>query len=168
VELQLQDLSEPIFYVNGGTSRNLAILTTLGFESNSTYNIRCRPIFTNGVEGTWGPMSCLMTGSAGLVASPSNDLQLAINEREVAEVEVFPNPVSDQFVNFITVGFDQDMLGTIEIIDGFGRLVYSQNSLIQNDVINELEVPANWTNGMYFIRVVTNDKVVTRKFMIQR
>jgi hypothetical protein len=167
-ELQLQDLSEPIFYVNGGSSRNLSISTLLGFESNSTYNIRCRPVFANGLEGMWGPMSCLITGSAGLISNPGGEFQMADFDRQVAEVEVFPNPVNDQFMNYVAVGFENELKGKIEIMDGFGRLVYTSQTIIQNDVINEIEVPSDWSNGVYFIRIIAAEGVVTHKFMIQR
>jgi PKD repeat protein len=167
-ELQLQNLSEPIFYYNGGASRNLTISTQFGFASNSTYNIRCRPIFANGIEGAWGPMSCLITGSAGLISNPGGEFQMADFDREVAEVEVFPNPVSDQFMNYVAVGFENELSGKIEIMDGFGRLVYTNQTVIQNDVINEIEVPSHWSNGVYFIRIIAANGVVTHKFMIQR
>jgi hypothetical protein len=53
-------------------------------------------------------------------------------------------------------------------MDGFGRLVYTSQTIIQNDVINEIEVPSDWSNGVYFIRIIAAEGLVTHKFMIQR
>jgi hypothetical protein len=109
-----------------------------------------------------------MTGSAGLISNPGEEFQIADFDRQVAEVEVFPNPVNDQFMNYVAVGFENEIKGKIEIMDGFGRLVYTSQTIIQNDVINEIEVPSDWSNGVYFIRIIAAEGVVTHKFMIQR
>jgi hypothetical protein len=167
-ELQLQDLSEPVFYYNGGTSRNMTISTLYGFEGNATYNVRCRPIFPNGVEGEWGPMACLMTGSAGLIDSNQPDIAVnRLSENEV-NIDVFPNPVNDQVVYFVPTGMDSDRLSTVQIMDGFGRLILDKQTTIVNDAIQEIEVPANWANGVYFLRVVSQEGIITKKFLIER
>jgi Putative metal-binding motif/HYR domain/Secretion system C-terminal sorting domain len=167
-ELQLQDLSEPVFYFYGGTSRNMLISLANGFEGNSTYNVRCRPIFSNGVEGVWGPMSCLMTGSAGLI--DSNQPNIAVNRFDENEVniDVFPNPVNEQVVYFVPTGIEGDRLSTIQVMDGFGRLVLDKQTTIVNETIQEIEVPAHWANGVYFLRVVSQEGIITKKFLIER
>jgi PKD repeat protein len=167
-ELQLQDLSEPVFYYNGGTSRNMTISTLYGFEGNATYNVRCRPIFPNGVEGVWGPMSCLMTGSAGLM--DINQPVIATNrlDENLIQVEVFPNPVNDQVVYFVPSGIESDRVSTVQIMDGFGRLILDKQTNIVNEVIQEIEVPAHWANGVYFLRVVSEEGIITKKFLIER
>lgn len=167
-ELQLQNLSAPVFYVNGGTSRNLPITTALGFEGNSTYNIRVRPIFPNGVVGEWGAMSCLMTGSAGLSSSPDNGLELSRIDESAPEVEVFPNPVNAEVIHFVPIGYQDEVTAQVEILDGFGRLVYAKTLVFTNETVNALEVPAYWANGMYFLRISSKEGLVTSKFMIER
>lgn len=167
-ELQLQDLSAPVFYFNGGTSRNLPISIATGFQGNSTYNVRVRPVFPNGVNGDWGAMSCLMTGSAGLISPNGNDITLSRIEEAAPEVEVFPNPVNAEVIHFVPAGYTDEVVAQVEILDGFGRLVYSKNLQFTNETVNELEVPTHWANGMYFLRISSKEGVVTRKFMIER
>jgi hypothetical protein len=70
-----------------------------------------------------------------------------------------PNPVSD----FLTIRFDQQFSGIIEIYDSSGKKLQSQS------VYNELELQLNCSDlaaGLY-VMVLNNGKIYNNKFIIR-
>ena len=79
-----------------------------------------------------------------------------VGEQNGSKTMVYPNPVSDK----LTVEA-QEALGTVEIYNLMGALVYSQK-----DCANKVEInTSDLQSGVYFIRL-TNDKTSeTRRFV---
>ena len=79
-----------------------------------------------------------------------------IGEQNSSKTIIYPNPVN----NKLTIE-SQEALGTVEIYNLMGGLVYSQK-----DCSNKVETnTSDLQSGIYFIRL-TNDKVSeTRKFV---
>ena len=96
------------------------------------------------------------------VATQSRDLVAhfvyteGIGEQSVHSLVIYPNPVNDK----LTVEA-QGAIGTVEIYDLMGAMVYSQKNCGNKMEINI----ADLQNGIYFIHLM-NDKVsVTKKFV---
>ena len=79
-----------------------------------------------------------------------------VGEQNGSKTMVYPNPVSDK----LTVEA-QEALGTVEIYNLMGALVYSQKNCANKVEINTTDMPS----GIYFVRL-TNDKTSeTRRFV---
>ena len=79
-----------------------------------------------------------------------------IGEQNASKTLIYPNPVNDK----LTVEA-QEALGTVEIYNLMGALVYSQKSCTNKVEINTFDLQS----GIYFIRL-TNDKISeTRRFV---
>jgi hypothetical protein len=75
---------------------------------------------------------------------------------------VYPNP-SQQFIN-VQLNDVTDKITKIELIDLLGKTIY-----VNNFYENKIQIPvSNLTNGTYFIKVYSNDKVLMRKLFINK
>ena len=72
------------------------------------------------------------------------------------EFSVFPNPTS----NHITISSERDF-HSVEIIDLFGRIIYSQINQGNRITIDVSKQGA----GMYFVRIITNEGAIVKKFV---
>ena len=82
---------------------------------------------------------------------------LSINENEIADLEVYPNPVSDNYVNIIT-SISGDKL--VELFDLNGRKVMSK--IISG---NTLDI-SNVEPGFYITQITIDAKSSTFKLII--
>ena len=77
-----------------------------------------------------------------------------LGEQDHHALVLYPNPVSDK----LTVEADED-LGTVEIYNLMGALVYSQKNCDNKVEINT----SDWPSGIYFIRLTNNKTSETRR-----
>ena len=82
---------------------------------------------------------------------------LSINENEIADLEVYPNPVSDNYVNIVT-SISGDKL--VELFDLNGRKVMSD--VISGEILNV----SNLEPGFYITRITIEEKSSTFKLII--
>lgn len=74
------------------------------------------------------------------------------------EMKVYPNPAGEN----VYVRLPENHSGLLEIYDGAGRKIYS--SVNENNQTLNLDV-SRWISGIYFIRFVSDDFRVSRKFI---
>jgi len=112
------------------------------------------------------------SGFSGAAQNPAIELRLldlTINVEDVeatnADINIFPNPAAEYVT--ITADFDQvENNITYIVTDATGRVVYMENRAgIQNDVLN-LDV-ANYTQGVYFVTIQTENGTSTQRFVKQ-
>jgi hypothetical protein len=85
----------------------------------------------------------------------------------VYQTLVYPNPANDK-VN-IQVSVNSSTQATIEVVDMLGRQVISlgDKNLVSGD--NNFSInTSNLNNGMFFVRIVTNSGIVTKKLSINK
>jgi len=79
------------------------------------------------------------------------------------ELNVFPNPVQD--VLNVNLEMLQDVEATINVIDYTGRII-SSNVISLTKGFNTTNInTTNYTGGIYHLQVLTNDEVITSKFV---
>jgi len=84
------------------------------------------------------------------------------NNTNTGDFNVYPNP-SQQFIN-VQLNDVTDKITKIELIDLLGKTIY-----VNNFYENKIQIPvSNLTNGTYFIKVYSNDKVLMRKLFINK
>jgi len=101
-------------------------------------------------------------GSADIVMRLNTDIVIFTEEpknlsNEVATV--FPNPVLDN----VNVLFDVIPTGTIELYNSIGLKIYHLDSDEKHTIINT----ENFAKGIYFIRILNNNKSFTKEIILQ-
>jgi hypothetical protein len=147
----------PIVHLRGSSNQALSLLTVPGL-TNGTYNVRIRPILSNGTTGQYGSVQCVQIGSApaGMVLN-ENESDNSIQFTEELAVSIFPNPAS----NNITIENESGEISRIDIVNALGQQVYSQR--YQNSTRISVDV-AELPQGIYLVTVTNSENkiVVTR------
>lgn len=101
------------------------------------------------------------TYGRGLWRTNLYDPSLSVNEFEVSDVKLFPNPASKE----VTLTWNKGENVSVKIFDNLGKLVhFSKDVSLQNNYkINTSAYPS----GMYFVRINSNVGVVTKKLIIE-
>ena len=99
-----------------------------------------------------------MMGSFIVIDTTSN----GVSEQDFSEAIItFPNPTS----NILNIQFEATAKAIISVIDVFGQQIYSQQiSASQKNVQLDL---SDWSNGIYFIQLQTNNRSFTQKIIKQ-
>ncbi len=77
---------------------------------------------------------------------------------------VSPNPVKDEL--FIDASFDENTAFNIRIHDNLGRSVF-ESSANTNDYSNRINM-AQYTNGIYFVSLISGNSVSTKKVILSK
>lgn len=97
----------------------------------------------------------------GMVNSPLASYEyfpVGINEHQI-NVSVYPNPTTGQF----RIQNSEFRIQSVEVYDVFGKLI-SSTEVNDNDVTVDI---SNYTNGVYFARIRTENGTVTKKVVKQ-
>ncbi len=121
---------------NSYTITNLTPLTT--------YQIRVQAVCEEGNESEW---------SSSIEATTTN-----LNSYLESNVTLYPNPAKE-FVD-VRVDGDVNVIG-MEVYDVYGKLINTVNVI---DNLTHINV-SSLANGMYFVRVTTEQGVVTKRFV---
>jgi hypothetical protein len=76
-------------------------------------------------------------------------------------ISIYPNPTK----NMININFTIIKNSEISIFNMLGEVVYLTNSFSKNSISVDM---SNQPNGVYFVRVKTNDKLTTQKVILNR
>lgn len=106
------------------------------------------------------------TGSSATMNVYVNSLNSA---NEIASVESFnlaPNPVQNELK--LNMQSTEKFVGDITITDNLGRTIMTQNDVQfnANNYTTSIDV-SNYSAGLYHLHVISEDKVVTQKFIKQ-
>ena len=104
---------------------------------------------------SWRPLELPCGGSASIAANSSK-----VIAEEIYEVEIFPNPNNGLF----NIRTDMEMFN-VEIMNAEGKTVYRMDRV--TDQFMEISLD-NMTNGMYLVRLISDDAVITKRVTIQR
>jgi len=95
------------------------------------------------------------------------NVQTRENEKvfgDLDQTNIFPNPASD-FINLETE-LDKSQNVTIELISSSGMKVLTQNLLVSDGFSTNRISVSDLTSGVYYIRLSTEDDVLTRKISV--
>jgi hypothetical protein len=104
------------------------------------------------------------SAAAAQVKYDNNPIIVKNNSLNKSDFSFYPNPVKEM----LTVSFNNTVQHSFTI-----RIVDVQGKLIQSHQFNNYNSPiklslANLENGIYFMEVLTNDKVTTEKFVLSK
>lgn len=84
---------------------------------------------------------------------------LAINEALINEMKIYPNPAQNEVL--ITVS-DKLLSGTLTLVDTEGKILFSKTI----DTLHNNIPIATFANGVYYVKIVTETGVVTKRLAI--
>jgi hypothetical protein len=76
-----------------------------------------------------------------------------------SKISIYPNPTNGNF----TIEIDNTKNASIEIFNISGQL-FLQNLLVENTTQFDL---SNYSNGMYFVKIETQEETVVKKIVLQ-
>jgi hypothetical protein len=124
------------------------------------------PAHAYAVNGNYSVVLTAINGNCTDTTSFAIAITVSLEElMGLSELNIYPNPASDH----ITVSFNNNNDNTIEVemIDELGRVI-SGNS-ISNQGLNLTEINLdNVSNGLYIIRLNSEDKSVSRKVIVNK
>ena len=86
---------------------------------------------------------------------------LGIDDSELLEIEVYPNPSSDVF----NISFINTLNYNISVRDTAGKLLFEDTNI--NDVSNYKLDMSRFSTGLYFIEINSNGKKITKKLILK-
>ncbi|MEN0049413.1 MAG: PA domain-containing protein [Bacteroidota bacterium] len=103
--------------------------------------------------------------SALIISQIDSDVDDVLAAEEF-QMEVYPNPVSEQLLTKLSL-VERSTYLTYQVLDANGRMIFEQrnNGWVQADqaVFNVADLP----QGQYFLRVVTDKGFTTKPFVVQ-
>ena len=104
--------------------------------------------------------------ASGLALKNTADILVKDYGTEVKDngitLNIFPNPGTYE-INVVLTGNFNNLL-KLEIVSSSGRKILSK-ALASDQQINEIINVQDFPSGMYFVRIVTSDRVITSKFI---
>ncbi len=94
-------------------------------------------------------------GNGETIAFESNGV-LAVNDNQLADVSIYPNPASAAI--FVKNAENAD----IQVFDVLGKLILSQNNIPMDAQLNVSQLQA----GTYFMKIKKGNSVSTKKFLV--
>jgi PKD repeat protein len=144
-----------------------AISYTWDFGDATTTSNAANPSHTYATNGTF-VVTLTVTGPCGTDTYTQTVVitQVGLQDNDLAStLSLFPNPNDGTFT--LSFDFTKAKDVTVEVLDVTGRVIYSDK---ENDVVNYNKQIGleNAQSGMYLVRIITNDGVVTEKIVVQR
>lgn len=163
----------------GWYSTNLAV-TFVNYSTGATSNSwqfgdagtssAPNPVHNYAASGTY-TVELTTNGSCGSAYSTTNISitdSTSIGGIGIIEMEdglltnIYPNPASTSLNIGLTLEQSENVL--VQVMNLNGQLVYSKNMGIVKTGLHTLDV-SNFRQGLYFVRIVHNDQISTRKFV---
>jgi hypothetical protein len=95
-------------------------------------------------------------------ATPTLPVEPVLSPRynEGGEIGIFPNPATD-FVNIKS--YKNNLIKTVQLVNMSGQILFESNNINHSEV--EMSI-ANRVTGVYYVRVLTENAIFTRKIQI--
>jgi hypothetical protein len=147
---QVSPTAQAPVLVLGGLNANVLFLNTVpGMGNSKTYNVRVRPIHTNGAFGEWGSVQCLKTTPSGM-AMDGSTATLSNAVSTTPGVMLYPNPSMDGNVTIVW-NEGQEGVAQMEIWDMAGKLIARKQEWVFG---NQWEINlGDLSNGIYLVKI---------------
>lgn len=144
-----------------------AVTYSWNFGDGSPADNSANPTHTYSVNGTY-TVTLTVTGPCGTdtYTQVITISQVGVQDTDLANsLSLFPNPNDGRFT--VAFEFTKAKDVTIQVLDIAGRIVYSDKETAITSYKKEIGL-ADEANGMYTVRIITDEGVVTQKIVVQR
>jgi hypothetical protein len=157
IEMDISDLGNgaPYLVTNNANGNQ--------FEISFNGSIELGP-FGNDIEVVILVSSLTLDGC--IVSSPpqNNNCEVSVDELDASSFAIYPNPTNGQFT-IQTNNFEGKTI--VEILDSTGKLVESHQLILSADQNQAMDL-SNLANGIYVIRLRSNETVAVDQLIIRR
>ncbi len=144
-----------------------AVSYNWNFGDASSGSTSANPSHTYTTNGTF-VVTLTATGPCGSVTSTATVVitQVGLQDNDLSQtLSLYPNPNDGNFTLSFNFTTSKDV--TIEVLDMSGRIIFADRQEGITSYNKQIGLEAA-ESGMYFVRIVTTEGVVTEKVMIQR
>lgn len=154
----------PAFFANGSVKQQTWDYYSMLTEYPST---KTQPLFSILVTtiSVTSPTNVTQTSTLVLINKDYQYVGITENSKEVAELNLFPNPANENF-NLIFVNENATNVN-VEITNAIGQTVKKENLPSSKGVVNHSFNVSDLKAGIYFVKVNVGDKSSIRKLTIQ-
>ncbi len=161
----------PFFGTTAGASATIN-LNQINSGGNSIqgggkwYEIVWTPNFAYGTGTPCTPQFIFVSGA---VMDTDEIEPIALEERQSFEVEaaIYPNPNDGEMLNINLVNVESEMV-SIRIVDGTGRVVYSNRFAANGSLNTNIHFEQSLANGLYLVEFIAGNEMITERLMIQK
>lgn len=144
-----------------------AVSYSWNFGDGSPADITQNPVHTYTLNGTY-TVTLTVTGPCGTdtYTQVITISQVGLQDNDLANtLSLYPNPNDGHFT--LAFEFSKAKDATIEVLDIAGRIIYSDKQTGITVYKKDLDL-SNADSGMYQVRIITTEGVVTQKIVVQR
>jgi len=165
--MQSPSVGLPVAIFRNSADRYFRVSDIPNLQPNSSYSVRIRPHFANGVVGVWGPARCLnIGGSAGMELAEEELEMLENRSTAVEEISslIYPNPSSSGEFYL----YDPEWVGasvTLTIYDAMGKMIKNEKFVGAESyypVYGELD------SGLYTVVIQHSENRVIHRLVVAR
>ena len=123
------------------------------------------PLITISTATVAPPIIASATQTSATINTDYQYVGITVNSKEVAELNVFPNPANDYFnLTFVN---ENAVNVNVEITNAIGQTVKKENLLSSKGLVNHTFNVADLKAGVYFVKISVGEKSSVRKLTIQ-
>jgi hypothetical protein len=153
------EFNTPSVYLNLNSLPNLGV-------NNGNWIVRVRPNFAYG-NGTYGPAQTIVVANTAAGGMLSEEAEAeSLRQLDEANANIYPNPNNGEMVNLNLNGLEGNVM--VRIMDAVGRVVYTQNFIVEGTLNTIASFAEPLSSGLYSIEFSTNGTVVTEKMVVTK
>ncbi|MCK9164167.1 MAG: T9SS type A sorting domain-containing protein, partial [Bacteroidales bacterium] len=169
-------------YTDGTASGTRLIEAEFNLDAIGCYTFEIKDSYGDGINAGYGAGSYSIIDNDSTILAYSNgsfnsgekkDIKLAsvigLNdvENNISSINVYPNPIKD--IATLDITLSENSTATIQVIDMLGRNVIDLGSKSMKTGENTIEFnTSKLNNGMYFIKVITDNGIVSKKVTVSK
>jgi Secretion system C-terminal sorting domain/Starch binding domain len=162
--------------MRGSSSRYILVGSLNGIHSGATtFNVRVRPHFSDGIggtrPGTWSTSTqqlCIIAPASIVEAASENAANQTLRSLEISTetfVDLYPNPNTGDFVQLNLASWKSDLV-TISVFDTEGRQVYLKTLNVRDAITQTITFENRLANGLYVMNLQSEESKETHRFVV--
>lgn len=169
-------------YTNASASGTRLIEVNFNLQTIGCYTFEIKDSYGDGINAGAGAgnytiidnnLATLASSNGKFGAGEKKDIKLVsvvgLNdiENNISSFDVYPNPVKD--IATLDINLNSSSVGTVQVIDMLGRNVIDLGTKSMKAGQNSIQLnTSKLNNGMYFIKVTTDNGVISKKITVSK
>lgn len=169
-------------YTDASSNGTRLIESEFNLATAGCYTFEIKDAYGDGINSGYGAGSYTIIDNDSTIIASSNgkyssgekkDIKLVSSiglndvENNISSINVYPNPVKD--IATLDITLSESSNATIQVVDLMGRTVIDLGTKSFKAGQNSIELnTTNLSNGMYFVKINSNNGVATKKITVSK